>query len=86
MHFITLLVLLNTHSPITKDTSKKAFNIYSLAVTSPLAANYYTTTTSFFCNTERTIEKKTKLNLKFRLGSVEQTQKMEGYNLSSKTP
>jgi len=61
MHFITLLLLLNTHSLITKDSSKKALNIYSIAVKTPLAANYYTTTTSFFCNTERTIEKKNKI-------------------------
>ncbi|MEN9381504.1 MAG: hypothetical protein RI940_385 [Bacteroidota bacterium] len=36
----------------------------------------------FFCNTERAFEKQTKVQVKVRLGSVEQTQKLEGYNLS----
>jgi hypothetical protein len=46
-------------------------------------ANYYTTQIGFFCKTERALEKQTKVAVKFRLGSVEQTQKLEGYNLSS---
>jgi hypothetical protein len=45
--------------------------------------NFYTKTTGFFCNTERYIQKQTKVAVKFRLGSVEQTQRLEGYNLST---
>ena len=45
-------------------------------------ANLYTTKTGFFCNTERALEKQTKVQVKVRLGSLEQTQKLEGYNLS----
>ena len=65
-----------------KDTSNPNHSFYRLSADLRLAPNYYTSKTGFFCNTERSIEKYTKLPLKFRLGSVEQTQKLEGYHLS----
>ena len=65
-----------------KDTSKLKSNYYRMSADLRLSPNYYTTQTGFFCNKERSLEKFTKLPLKFRLGSVEQTQKLEGYNLS----
>ena len=68
-----------------KDTSQLKHNYYSLSADLKIAPNYYTTKTGFFCNTERSMEKRTKLAVKFRLGSVEQTQKLEGYNLSRNT-
>ena len=68
-----------------KDTSQWKPNYYSLSADLKVAPNYYTTKTGFFCNTERSVEKRTKLAVKFRLGSVEQTQKLEGYNLSRNT-
>jgi len=68
-----------------KDTSHLKHNYYSLSADLKIAPNYYTTKTGFFCNTERSVEKRTKLSVKFRLGSVEQTQKLEGYNLSKNT-
>ncbi len=68
-----------------KDTSQLKPNYYSLSADLKVAPNYYSTKTGFFCNNERALEKQTKLAVKFRLGSVEQTQKLEGYNLSSKT-
>ena len=68
-----------------KDTSQLKPNYFSLSTDLKLAPNYYTTKTGFFCNTERLLEKRTKLAVKFRLGSVEQTQKLEGYNLSRNT-
>ena len=65
-----------------KDTSKLNYNFYRLSADLRLAPNYYTKQTGFFCNTERSLGKYTKLPVKFRLGSVEQTQQLEGYNLS----
>ena len=62
-----------------KDTSQLKPNYYSLSADLKVAPNYYSTKTGFFCNTERALEKKTKLAVKFRLGSVEQTQHLEGY-------
>jgi len=45
-----------------------------------VAANYYTTQTGFFCNQERALEKKTKIPLRVRLGSLSYTEQLEGYN------
>jgi len=75
-HFAPLI-----NAPL-KDTSKLNYNFYRMSADLRLAPNYYTKQTGFFCNTERSLEKYTKLPVKFRLGSVEQTQKLEGYNLS----
>ena len=61
------------------DTSQLKYNYYRLSADLKVAPNLYTTQTGFFCNTERALEKKTKLAVKFRLGSVEQTQRLEGY-------
>ncbi len=44
-----------------------------------VSANYYTTQTGFFCNQERAFEKKTKIPLRFRLGSLSYTEQLEGY-------
>jgi len=44
-----------------------------------VAANYYTTRTGFFCNQERALEKKTKIPLRVRLGSLSYTEQLEGY-------
>lgn len=70
--------------PNTKDTTAPVFNKYNMNNdVFKLPSNYYTTKTGFFCNTERFIQKQTKVAVKIRLGSVEQTQKLEGYNLST---
>ena len=65
-----------------KDTTRPVFNMYAITHETKVPANYYTTKTGLFCNTERAFEKQTKIQLKVRLGSVEQTQKLEGYNLA----
>ncbi len=44
-----------------------------------IAPNYYTTQTGFFCNQERAFEKKTKIPLRIRLGSLSYTEQLEGY-------
>ena len=43
-----------------------------------MASNYYTSTLGFFCKKEVEIEKVLKFPVKFRLGSVAYTDKMEG--------
>jgi hypothetical protein len=45
-----------------------------------ISENYYANHLSFFCSKEWQIEKTTKLPLKFRLGSVSYTDKIEGKN------
>jgi len=47
-----------------------------------ISENYYANHLSFFCSKELQVEKTTKLPLKFRLGSVSYTDKMEGKNAS----
>jgi hypothetical protein len=44
-----------------------------------VAPNYYTTQTGFFCNQDRALEKKTKIPLRVRLGSLSYTEQLEGY-------
>jgi hypothetical protein len=84
MQIIPTLLLAGLLLPKIKDTTMPVFNVYAIRPEAKVPANYYSTKTGFFCNTERAFEKQTKLAVKFRLGSVEQTQKLEGYNLSSK--
>jgi hypothetical protein len=49
------------------------------SVQNKIAPNYYTTQTGFFCNQERALEKKTKIPLRVRLGSLSYTEQLEGY-------
>ncbi len=66
-----------------KDTVSPTYHFYSLSSDLKVAPSFYTTKTGFICNMERALQKQTKIPIKFRLGSVEQTQKLEGYNLST---
>ena len=65
------------------DTLSPKYNFYSLSSDLKVPPSFYTTKTGFICNMERALQKQTKIPIKFRLGSVEQTQKLEGYNLST---
>ncbi len=82
LRIITTILITAFISPITKDTTRPVFNMYTISKETKLPANYYTTTTGFFCNMERALQKQTKVAVKFRLGSLEHTQKLEGYSLS----
>ena len=83
MQIINTILLAGFLLPKLKDTTTPVFNMYATRTEVKVPANYYTTQTGFFCNTERALQKQTKVSIKFRLGSVEQTQKLEGYHLSS---
>jgi len=76
----TCLLSFNTLYPF-KDTIGLKNNYFRLSADIKVAPNFYTTQTGFFCNQERALEKKTKMAIKFRLGSLEHTQKLEGYSL-----
>jgi hypothetical protein len=80
--FITILFA-GCLFPIAKDTPRTVFNKYTVTQETKVPANYYTTKTGFFCNAERAFEKQTKVKVRLRLGSVEHTQKLEGYSLST---
>jgi hypothetical protein len=82
LNFLSTILFAGFLSPTIKDSTRPVFNMYALSQEIKVPANYYTMKTGFFCNTERALEKQTKVAVKIRLGSLEQTQKLEGYNLS----
>jgi hypothetical protein len=57
---------------IPNDTVRQIINLR-------VPPNYYTMQTGFFCNKERAFEKRTKVPLKIRLGSLSYTEQLEGY-------
>jgi hypothetical protein len=83
LQLLNTILLAGCLLPKVKDTTRPVFNMYAITHETQVPANFYTTKTGFFCNTERAIEKQTKVQVKVRLGSLEHTQKLEGYNLST---
>jgi hypothetical protein len=61
-------------TPLVTNISKASYSVQN-----KIAPNYYTTQTGFFCNQERALEKKTKIPLRVRLGSLSYTEQLEGY-------
>ena len=61
-------------SSLRTDTSKK---VYNLPVSS-IPANFYSTNLGFFCKKELKLEAVTKIPIKFRLGSLQYNDWMEG--------
>ncbi len=61
---------------------KLRFNILpeapNLTLSAPVPANFQTCNYGFFCRQELKFEKQTALPLRFRLGSVEQCDRLEG--------
>ena len=82
MQLLNTILLAGCLLPKVKDTTKPVFNMYAITHEAKVPANFYTTKTGFFCNAERALEKQTKVAVKIRVGSLEHTQKLEGYNLS----
>jgi hypothetical protein len=60
-------------------TAQMAISKGFYSIQNKVAPNYYTTQTGFFCNQERALEKKIKIPLRFRLGSLSYTEQLEGY-------
>lgn len=83
MQILNIILFAGCLFPIAKDTTRPVFNKYAITQETKVPANYYTTKTGFFCNAERAFEKQTKVKVRLRLGSLEHTQKLEGYSLST---
>ena len=72
------LLFKNFVNPIaTKVPAKNTASVTGIA-TPFLSANYYATQLGFFCKQEIKMEKSVKIPFKFRLGSVEDCDRMEG--------
>ncbi|MEP7255757.1 MAG: hypothetical protein ABI666_08260 [Ferruginibacter sp.] len=71
------------HSNTNKNPARKIVNTKSSIFLNPVSfsvinADYYTKNFGFFCKKELEFEKTTKVPLKFRLGSVQYCDWMEG--------
>lgn len=83
MNILNTILLAGCLLPKVKDTTRPVFNMYAITHETQVPENYYATKTGILCKVERALEKQTKVQVKVRLGSLEHTQKLEGYNLST---
>ncbi len=74
----TLLLLQPAVKPLSASVSSNKYS-QATAISQPfLSSNYYATQLGFFCKQEIKLEKTAKIPFKFRLGSVEDCDRMEG--------
>ncbi len=66
------------HTETIKTTTTPFFSISQPGSYSIISSNFYTQNLGFFCKKELQLEKVIKLPLKFRLGTVQQCDWMEG--------
>ena len=71
---------LTFHAPSQGVSHNNFSTKMSFPVTHSLPPNYYSNNLSFFCSKEIQLEKATKIPFRFRLGSVDYTNDMEGKN------
>jgi hypothetical protein len=64
--------------PVNTAFAPHFFHIAAQNYQPPVQANFYTANLAFFCKQEIKFEKATKISLKFRLGSVQQCDWLEG--------
>ncbi len=74
-----LPVQLNTNKGFTYSSSSFTYNkIYNNLPVSGIPSNFYSCNLSFFCKQEKKFESVTKIPFKFRIGSVQYCDWMEG--------
>ena len=84
--FSTELAARDTTAPnliLATKNLRTSFNVLLKPYAPP--ANIYVSNFGYFCRQELNFEKKTALPIRFRLGSLKYTQKMEGYSTVSTT-
>ena len=78
LHYANKPVDAKTHVPVIAKAFPK--------ILPPISANYYSANLGFFCKQEIKMEKITKVPFKFRLGSVQQCDWLEGKRTATALP
>lgn len=73
-----MLLLQATNKPIASPVFSITKFTANTTVTPVIAPDFYVTQLGFFCKQEIKLEKATKIPFRFRLGSVEDCDRMEG--------
>jgi len=80
---IFLMIIISGKCQNIRDTSSAAKFYFNTSPAFPLvkiAGNFYTENMGFFCKKELALQKFTSIPIKFRLGSVQYCDAMEGKN------